>query len=421
MNVPKFNEREKALEDEYIRRKEALSLTQPPVHIATSTGQSPPPTLLASILRVYDVLTNIMLRHLGKSSIYTQYKLIVAILLILIFTLLPKTNVSSTRPELLFTAPPEPREAAANATLGFHKLLTLSSKPSWRTRGLLAAAKLTELDFTIPPQPRNPEDFVVAFENIGRDQGKTPKHGSATAWIAHLDLLKFVIASNFETGLIVEDDVDWDVRIKDQVKLISDTVRNYTHVPDSDPTPYGTEWDILWLGHCGAGIDGVPPGQMYADDTRAPMDNYVSWSKDYIKDHFPEGQRQIQFSTQTVCTFGYGVTKASAQKILDLLARGADEASDVALSHRCMVRSLQCLVVNPEIMYHYEPSRDLGYVSPVDAGDGEGEAASEEAFEFIKGQTLNILESARCKALFDETCPCTNGCDAWEREGRSMM
>ncbi len=264
---------------------------------------------------------------------------------------------------------------------------------------------MTGLDFTIPPQPHNPEEFVGAFEDIGLGHGTTPKHGSASAWVAHLDLLKFVIASGFETAFIVEDDVDWDVRIKEQVKLISDHVRNYTHVPATDPAPYGMDSDVLWLGHCGSSIDdGAPQGQIYADDTRVPIDNYASWSTNSLREHLPEGHRQIQVSTMTVCTFGYGVTKFSAQKILSLLARGADEAFDVALTPGCRDRHLRCLVVNPQIMHHYEPSRDLGYVSPVDSGDGEGEAFGEEAFEFVKGKTCNIIESARCKARFNETC-----------------
>ncbi|KIW71679.1 hypothetical protein PV04_03817 [Phialophora macrospora] len=332
MNVPKFNEREKALENDYIRRKEAEKFkpaapTQPGNTQASNTGQN------------------------------------------------------------------------------FQKLLALSSKPSWRTRGLLAAAELTGLDFTIPPQPRNPNELIHAFEDIGLGEGTTPKHGSASAWVAHIDLLKFVIASGFESAFIVEDDVDWDVRIKDQVKLISDNVRNYTLVPKSDPTPYGTDWDVLWLGHCGSAIDDwAPPGAVYADETRIPTDLYASWSTGFLREKLPEGHRIIQVSTMTVCSFGYGVTKKSAQKILSLVARGADEAFDVALSHHCRERELRCLVVNPQIMNHYEPSKDLGYVSPVDSGDGEGEAADEAEYEFTKGKTFNIVKSARCQALFHDTC-----------------
>jgi GR25 family glycosyltransferase involved in LPS biosynthesis len=234
---------------------------------------------------------------------------------------------------------------------------------------------------------------------------KRPAHGSATAWFSHLDLLKYVIASGLETAFIVEDDVDWDVRIKQQVPLISDNVRNYTNVPDDDPTPYGTDWDVLWLGHCGSIIEGsMPEPVIYADDTRCKTELYSGWSKHFLRDNLAEDHRALQVSIATVCTFGYGVTKHSAQKVLDATARGADEAFDVSLSHACGSRTLRCLVVNPQIMNHYEPPKDSGYNSKVHTGDGQAGGGDEAEFEFRKGTTGNIMESARCRALFNDVC-----------------
>lgn len=150
--------------------------------------------------------------------------------------------------------------------------------PSWRTRGLDAAAQLTGLNITIPPQPKNPDELVDAFRNIGAGTGAIlPAKGSAKAWMAHLDLLKFVIASGPETALIIEDDVDWDVEIKSQMRLVSDNIRNYMTTVPSDPTPFGTDWDVLWLGHCGAlamNLDGseMPINPLiYADETRSKL------------------------------------------------------------------------------------------------------------------------------------------------------
>ncbi|KIW89810.1 uncharacterized protein Z519_09239 [Cladophialophora bantiana CBS 173.52] len=73
------------------------------------------------------------------------------------------------------------------------------------------------IQFTLEtdPKPHNPENLIKAFEEIGVDtDATTPVHGSATAWFAHLDLLKYVITLNLETAFIVEDDVNWDMRIK---------------------------------------------------------------------------------------------------------------------------------------------------------------------------------------------------------------
>ncbi|KXJ84818.1 hypothetical protein Micbo1qcDRAFT_181341 [Microdochium bolleyi] len=59
--------------------------------------------------------------------------------------------------------------------------------------------------------------------------GKTtrPEPSSAAAWLAHLDILRHFISSDLETALILEDDVDWDLRIKDQMRLVSDNVRAF--------------------------------------------------------------------------------------------------------------------------------------------------------------------------------------------------
>ncbi|KAI1648669.1 glycosyltransferase family 25 protein [Daldinia loculata] len=300
-----------------------------------------------------------------------------------------------------------PRETAANATLGFQKLVALSNKPSWRTRGLEAAAKLTDLEFTIPPQGQNSDELVEAFRNLGADKkgAKLPAPGSAKAWLAHLDLLKYVIASGFETAFIVEDDVDWDVRIKAEMRLVSDNVRAYMGVAEDDPTPFGTDWDVLWLGHCGSSItDDLPPPRVFADDTRCETPLYSGWSKRFLRDKLTEGHRQVQAAHMTVCTFGFGVTKKGAQKMVPLLSRGGNEAFDVALSGYCKKEKLKCIVVNPQLFNHYEPPADLGYVSDVHVGDGHSEGSDDSSFEHTKGTTGNIMKSARCDALFHDVC-----------------
>ncbi|KAI1118176.1 glycosyltransferase family 25 protein [Nemania sp. NC0429] len=326
----------------------------------------------------------------------------------LVLVLRPFRHVDSTRPlPFLPASRISPRDAAANETLGFQKILALSAGPSWRTRGLDAAAQLSGLQITVPSQPRNPPELVDAFANIGKERGATvPRPGSAMAWMAHLDLLKYVVASGLETAFIVEDDVDWDVRIKDQMKLISDNVRLYKQTLPEDTKPYGTDWDVLWLGHCGSVIeDGMPESRLYGDDSRCETALYSGWSKRFLREKLAEGHRLIQISRQTVCTFGYGVTKSSAQKVLGLVGTGANEAFDVSLSSYCRDGRLRCLVVNPQVFNHYEPPSGHGYVSPVHVGDGRGNAAPDEAdFESVMGTTGNIMKSARCEALFHDRC-----------------
>ena len=153
-----------------------------------------------------------------------------------------------------------------------------------------AVADLVGLDFTIPIQPRNPRELVTAFENIGKDAGqKTPAHGSGTAWLAHIDLLKYVTASGFESAFIVEDDVDFDVELKDQIRLVSNNVREFMGTTAENALPYGENWDVLWLGHCGSAIeDWMPPMRKYRDDSRCTTALYSGWSKRFLRDKLEE-------------------------------------------------------------------------------------------------------------------------------------
>ncbi|KAL9134167.1 MAG: hypothetical protein Q9175_004653 [Cornicularia normoerica] len=284
---------------------------------------------------------------------------------------------------------------AANNTLGFQKLLALAKAPSWRSRGLEAAAKITNLTIEIPKQSSFTEELINAFMELGPKESKHPGRGSAVAWLAHLDMIKFVIASDLDTAMIMEDDVDWDVAIKEQMPLISDAVRNFSRVDPSDPAPYGRSWDVLWLGHCGEVTENNTLRLEFNDTTLgrpAPWEFYAGWSKFAIT-NVKESHRVVQMAKLPVCSFGYALNRENAQKVLTWAGRGADEAFDVVLSVGCREGHLKCITINPEIMHHYNPADAHGYVSQVQAGDGKGSESKEaDFFESVKGQTANIFK-----------------------------
>jgi hypothetical protein len=299
-----------------------------------------------------------------------------------------------------------PRDEAANSTLGLQKILVLSTGSSWRTRGLKAAASYTGLDVEIPDHPLITAEFVQAFSNIGDEEtvAAFPAPGSALAWLSHLDLLKYIVQSGLETALIFEDDVDWDVAVKDQIRLMSDAVRNFTKVASSDPSPYCRNWDILWIGHCGDVTTNATERVEYSDPTVLAHADYTGWSRRYNHGTWSEGHRLVQHGANPICTSAFAVTRHGAQHVLEWAGSGQDEAFDVRLAKACRSESLKVLTIQPELMHHYQPPQDAGYWSEVNAGDGKGTASDESAFESKIGTTENVPNSARCKALFDSTC-----------------
>ena len=151
------------------------------------------------------------------------------------------------------------------------------------------------------------DEFVSAFMDLGPQASKRPNRGSALAWLAHLDMIKYFISSNLDTAMIMEDDVDWDVAIREQMPLISDAVRTFSQVDLSDSAPYGRSWDGLWFGPCGE-ITENDTGRLEFTNTTlgrpAPWEFYTGWSKFNIS-NVKEGHRAIQMAILPVCSFGY--------------------------------------------------------------------------------------------------------------------
>lgn len=293
---------------------------------------------------------------------------------------------------------------AINATLGFQKILALSTGTPWRVDGLKAAANLTGLDIEISIQDSPTPEQVVTFQDLSRDGSTRPGEGNARAWMAHLQLLKKVVEAGLTTAFIVEDDVDWDVALREKVMLpLAKGVRNYTNASFDDiSTPYGGHWDVLWMGHCGEWSHEDMPYLAWPDETMIPHEEYVGWAAFDMKERpLPEGMRTTHPTTTSVCTFAYGVTSGGASKILDRV-HGDGQAFDVELSEACRVKKLTCVTIHPEIFHQYRPPNDFGQTSEI-ALENEGQPSPQDYPTRI-GTTPNIRNSARCAALFNATC-----------------
>ena len=68
-----------------------------------------------------------------------------------------------------------------------------------------------------------------------------------------------VVDDGLETALILEDDVDWHMDVKHQFARMSTALGEWRKdVGDvTNVHPYGTQWDMLWVGQCGEVIPNV--------------------------------------------------------------------------------------------------------------------------------------------------------------------
>ncbi|CAI7618362.1 uncharacterized protein N7487_001099 [Penicillium crustosum] len=343
--------------------------------------------------------------HMLLSSRQTSFVLFAA-LLVSCWVFFRPLYLSPTREpasaSVFPTIPPHPEESAGNETLG---ILALSHSESWRTRGLVAAARLTGLQITIPPQPPTHPDLINAFARLGpHEQEKDhPTPGGSRAWLAHLDLIKFAYQSNFQTTLIIEDDVDWDVSVRTQMKNIASAVRSLTKTAQDERWPYGCGWDVLWIGHCGEYWEEGFETVLFEDDTVCPHANYSGWAHQYLS-RLPDGKRAIYWSNNPVCSFAYALSHDGARKVLGLTGAGQGEAFDIKMMGECKAGNLRCISVAPEVIHQYFPPEEYRLKSLVDIGNGEAPGPEDAVFESTKGTTENILHSARCQALWADTC-----------------
>ncbi|KAL2834050.1 hypothetical protein BJY01DRAFT_88723 [Aspergillus pseudoustus] len=311
----------------------------------------------------------------------------------------PGNTTLATPPENVPSEPvPFGPDAAGNSTLGFQAILALSPFPSWRTTGLQAAAHYTGLEIQIPPQPPIHPEIIDAFAALGPEEARHPNHGSALAWVAHLDLIKHVVQSGFDTALILEDDVDWDVSIRDEMVAIAEAVRQLTNTGKGEAAPYGRDWDVLWVGLCAETWDKEFKTVYVDDPTVCPLSKYVGLAKGPME-RMPKGQRAVFHSGAPICTFAYALTREGAKNVLLDVGAGKDEAFDIALMNGCRERNLTCISVLPELFRHYKPSPNLTG-SLVNSGENREIVEAETEMGF----TENILMSARCHALWGKPC-----------------
>ena len=185
-----------------------------------------------------------------------------------------------------------------------------------------------------------------------------------------------VVESGWSSALIMEDDADWDVALKSQLHKFANRTRHLSNaglnsslwITSDTPTnsPYGDDWDLLWLGNCA-----VPP---------APNDAAIfpgEGTGDANRIHYV-----YPVSGGMSCLYGYAINHQSARTLMGWLV-DVDEPTDFAISQYCETH--RCIAVWPELIGSHNPAGPRVKDSSIrDTGNGWRE----------KGVSRNIVHSA---------------------------
>ncbi|KAF7891733.1 hypothetical protein EAF00_008035 [Botryotinia globosa] len=269
---------------------------------------------------------------------------------------------------------------ASNATLGFEKVLVIGLREHSDKRDAIAlSASLTgfEVEFV---------DGIKADEVV--DEAKPPIHflngGAMGPWRGHMNVIRRIVENKLASALIMDDDVDWDIRLRTQLPELAKGIRTLSHIPLSrrQHSPYGDDWDILWPGHCGDELPFVfhkgKKDELYRidnDETVAPKS-----SQPYLKTlaDYPEKTRIVHRAGAPKCTLGYAISYRGAQKILMAAVKGGNNLPvDDALASLCRdgYLDMKCFSVEPQLFQHYQPAgladKDSD-VNSLEKGDAKG-------------------------------------------------
>ncbi|KAK2053610.1 family 25 glycosyltransferase [Colletotrichum caudatum] len=148
--------------------------------------------------------------------------------------------------------------------------------------------------------------------------------GEKGCWRSHANAWRSMLRANLETVLIMEDDVTWDINVKEVMRLASSNlavVLNATRMLDIGQSQYKTgkaifdpwyshQWDLVTFGQCGDG-DGWKSERVIYDDS------YTSGEK---SEHFgvglEGGRRMVRRAGGMTCTGAYAVSARGAAKLL---------------------------------------------------------------------------------------------------------
>ena len=226
------------------------------------------------------------------------------------------------------------------------------------------------------------------------------------SWRAHLNLANQIVTHRVSTALIFEDDADWDIDFRRQLIDFALASNHLLNTPgDNQPhSPYGDNWDLLWLGHCGSAPDDSDPRRFVVrnDPTVPPISQRFeighvadTMTPDEDGQHHQkwDNHTRIHFSqTRGLCTYSFALSFRGAQKLLYYLSMKLwHGAFDLGLEDMCRDKSreFKCLSVYPQIVDSHRSAGNVKGDSDLSDGGAEGVREDDKIF------TWNVVTSTR--------------------------
>ncbi|PKY01789.1 hypothetical protein P168DRAFT_258616 [Aspergillus campestris IBT 28561] len=259
-------------------------------------------------------------------------------------------------------------EDIRNETLGVEKIfaINLPSRPDKRDSIVLRSSVLGfHVDWIdgVTPDQLN----ALAYSYNWHDDLTAREYAARRA---HVNALQHIVDEGISSAIIMEDDSDWDVTIKTQLQSVAIALQALQGTSAAATTsPYGDDWDILWLGHCG--INWRSNSSYFAashDPTVTPTHHFTPVFRESPPINRTEDTRLVFEAEDGVCSYLYAVSNSAAKKMLSALSvspTGMKEdfdsggQLDITLGRMCRANFLKCYAPFPSLTGRLMTSSDI--------------------------------------------------------------
>lgn len=199
-------------------------------------------------------------------------------------------------------------------------------------------------------------------------------------------------------------------------------ILNSRDIPQSEP--YGRDWDVLWLGHCGAELP--PPSVVHPNrlmtlnDETVPAPKHLKPATQAPQDAFapiypPHTRLYHRTSKSTLCTLAYAVTQTGARKILFQHGiRDFSKGYDFALSDYCngLTKNVMkgndgkgiqpmCVTVQPPLFSHFWGERGGSDIMGIGAG-GRMEVGSRYLKRSVRSNLEGLVRGREMEGVVEQ-------------------
>lgn len=202
-----------------------------------------------------------------------------------------------------------------------------------------------------------------------------------------------VVRERISTALVLEDDSDWDISFRDQLADFATGSRYISGTPKRPRSPYGDDWDLLWLGHCS--VQQSPRDQrrfvIENDNTVPPMNHRQNFNLvPKLNELGYDNTTRIVFrASDGVCLYSYALSLRGAQKMLRWQNKIEKfKPIDMAIGDQCKNDpTFKCVAVFPQLVDSHKAAGRLSQDSDIGSFDPKNIRK--------KGYTNNIVRSTR--------------------------